>query len=111
MEQVTGIGGLFFRARDPEGPGGLVSAIISASTPVPTELRAMQPWRQEAGPTAFAPFPATIPDYLGDRSKSLDDQFPGPRPGRDGGATARRRRCGGPPVPQAYPNGRFAQLQ
>jgi glyoxylase I family protein len=54
MERVKGIGGFFFRARDPDALAQwyydrLGVAMIPQG---PDE----QPWRQEAGPTAFAPF-------------------------------------------------------
>lgn len=67
MEKVTGIGGFFFRSQDhkalaiwyerhlginpvPQGPGG-------------------EPWKQEAGATAFSPFKADS-TYFGDPSKN-----------------------------------------
>jgi glyoxylase I family protein len=66
MEKVTGIGGLFFRAKDPDGLGrwyqrhlGITLAPTSYQQPV---------WQQEAGPTVFSPFPETT-DYFGDASK------------------------------------------
>jgi len=54
MEQVTGIGGLFFRARDPNALGQWYRDLL-AVTLVPSNYEE-PPWRQEAGPTAFAPF-------------------------------------------------------
>ena len=65
-EKVVGIGGLFFRARDPKALGqwylehlgiGLTPATYGA--PV---------WQQEAGPTVFSPFPETT-KYFGDPQK------------------------------------------
>ena len=62
MEKVTGIGGLFFRARDPEVLSRwYLSHLGIALTPTSYEEL---PWWQEAGPTAFAPFPETT-EYFG----------------------------------------------
>lgn len=46
MARVTGIGGIFFRARDPEALGDWYR----------THLGIAQMWTQEAGMTVFAPF-------------------------------------------------------
>ena len=66
MEKVTGIGGLFFRAKDPAVLGrwyqqhlGISLTPASSGDPV---------WQQEAGPTVFSPFPQTS-DYFGDAQK------------------------------------------
>ena len=52
---VTGIGGLFFRARDPSALGRWYQENLGV-TLTPTSYD-VPPWRQEAGPTVFAPFP------------------------------------------------------
>lgn len=49
MSGVTGIGGFFFRAKDPEA----LAAWYAAHFDIPT---AGAPWIQSAGPTVFAPF-------------------------------------------------------
>src|SRR5580698_9320334 len=67
MEKVTGIGGLFFRARDPDALAAWYRDHLGVD-PVPGDY-AGKPWRQEAGPTAFAPFPRDT-KYLGDLDKS-----------------------------------------
>ena len=66
MEKVTGIGGLFFRAKDPAVLGrwyqehlGIALTPASSGDPV---------WQQEAGPTVFSPFPQTS-NYFGDAQK------------------------------------------
>ena len=66
MEKVSGIGGFFFRARDPVGVArwyqqhlGITLTPKSYQDPV---------WQQEAGPTAFEPFPEKS-DYFGDAAK------------------------------------------
>jgi predicted enzyme related to lactoylglutathione lyase len=59
MQRVTGIGGFFFRAKDPAG----LAAWYEANLGIPsTDTR--WSWTQEAGPTVFAPFP-TDTDYFG----------------------------------------------
>jgi glyoxylase I family protein len=106
MEVVSGIGGLFFRARDPAALAhwykahlGVVAVPANYQDPV---------WQQQAGPTVFAPFEETT-DYFGApanrwmvnfRVRSLD-------------AMVAQLRAAGIAVevdPQAYPNGRFARL-
>lgn len=62
MERVLGIGGVFFRARDPKALAGWYDRHLGVSK-VP-ESGDAEPWRQEAGPTAFAPFKETT-DYFG----------------------------------------------
>jgi predicted enzyme related to lactoylglutathione lyase len=59
VERVTGIGGYFFRARDPEA----LAAWYAASLGIP-DMSSGTPWDQHAGPTVFAPFPADT-DYFG----------------------------------------------
>jgi glyoxylase I family protein len=53
MERVTGIGGMFFRARDPDALARWYA-----------EKGFDTLWWQERGPTVFAPFPADT-DYFG----------------------------------------------
>jgi len=62
MESVVGIGGLFFRAQDPDGLGKWYRSHLGVSL-VP-ESYDVAPWQQEAGPTVFRPFPESI-DYFG----------------------------------------------
>ena len=54
MEQVTGIGGFFFRSRDP----GTLAAWYQERLGVKTVPESYEegPWRQEEGETVFAPF-------------------------------------------------------
>src|SRR5437588_12295253 len=67
MDRVNGIGGFFFRARDPVALGQWYDDHLGV-TVVPSKYD--EPgWRQEAGPTAFAPFPETT-TYFGDASKN-----------------------------------------
>ncbi|MGD0666970.1 MAG: VOC family protein [Bryobacteraceae bacterium] len=106
MERVNGIGGLFFRARDPAGLGQwyrdhLGIALVPANYEDP-------PWQQQAGPTAFAPFPETT-TYFGDAGKAWMVNF---RVTNLDAMTAQLRAAGIAidVDPQVYPNGRFARL-
>jgi predicted enzyme related to lactoylglutathione lyase len=62
MERVLGIGGVFFRAEDPAALAAWYHEHLGID-PVPQDADG-QPWVQEAGPTVFAPFPATT-EYFG----------------------------------------------
>ena len=66
MEKVVGIGGLFFRAHDPKALAQwYLQHLGIALTPTG---QGGEPWKQEAGPTAFTPFPETS-KYFGDPQK------------------------------------------
>ena len=56
MAQVTGIGGVFFRARDPKALAGWYTTHLGVNA-------GNSPWAQAAGPTVFAPFSADS-DYF-----------------------------------------------
>ena len=58
MERVTGIGGYFFRAKDPTALMSWYTENLGI-TDFNKEL-----WQQDAGPTVFAPF-ASDTDYFG----------------------------------------------
>lgn len=66
MEKVTGIGGLFFRARDPEMLATWYEQHLGISRAPTDEGETV--WEQEAGQTVFSPFPDSS-DYFGDPSK------------------------------------------
>ena len=66
MEKVAGIGGLFFRARDPKALGNWYQQHLGISLTPTSEGGTV--WQQEAGPTAFTPFPETT-KYFGDPNK------------------------------------------
>ncbi len=105
MERVTGIGGVFFRARDPEALGAWYEEHLGV-TRVPASYEAPV-WLQEPGPTIFAPME--------------DSEFF--RPGAqlsinfrvdDLDAMVRQLQAEGITVeadPEQYPNGRFASLE
>src|SRR5436309_14518055 len=60
MERVTGIGGVFFRAREPEILSAWYNDTFGVSR-VPRDY-STAPWMQQAGATVFAPFPSDT-DY------------------------------------------------
>jgi glyoxylase I family protein len=106
MARVTGIGGLFFRADDPEALAGWYARHMGIP-PVPQDYDAPC-WRQDAGPTVFAPFPRDT-EYFGDAGRQwmlnlrVDDLD---------GMVAELRSAGieVDVLAEAEPNGRFARL-
>src|SRR5208283_2274109 len=66
MEKVTGIGGFFFRAKDPKALALWYEQHLGILT-IPKSYGEAG-WQQEAGSTAFAPFPETS-KYFGDPQK------------------------------------------
>ncbi len=105
MEKVTGIGGFFFRAKDPKALAKWYADHLGV-TMTPDSYGGTA-WRQEAGTTVFAPFKQDTA-YFGDmryqwminfRLRNLDKM-------------AEQLRAAGTKVeidPETYPNGRFAQ--
>jgi hypothetical protein len=72
IEKVLGIGGLFFRSRDPKALARWYREHRGV-TPVPVNYD--EPgWEQQAGPTVFAPFPEDT-KYFGDAGKQLMVNF------------------------------------
>jgi predicted enzyme related to lactoylglutathione lyase len=105
-QKVLGIGGLFFRARDPASLARWYEQNLGIAL-TPTSYDA-EPWRQEAGPTVFAPFPDTT-GYFGARDRVWMVNFRV----RDLAAMVAQLRASGITVnvdPTSYPNGRFARL-
>ncbi|HEV3153169.1 MAG TPA: VOC family protein [Candidatus Baltobacteraceae bacterium] len=105
-EKVTGIGGFFFRAMDPTALARWYDEHLGV-LPVPTTYGGPV-WQQEAGPTAFSPFPEST-SYIGDRTKTWMINF---RVGNLDRLVAQLRASGIDVSvdPQTYPNGRFAHL-
>ena len=106
MEKVLGIGGFFFRARDPAALGQWYEKHLGIAL-VPTSYD-QEPWQQEAGPTAFAPFPKDT-DYFGRAEQAWMINFRV----RDLDAMVAQLRAAGievEVVAEEYPNGRFARL-
>ncbi len=106
MEKVSGIGGFFFRARDPVALSRWYRDHLGVDL-VPEDYNGT-PWSQEAGPCAFAPFPETT-DYFGSLEKTWMINFRV----HDLDAMITQLRRAGISVDvsaEAYPNGRFARL-
>jgi glyoxylase I family protein len=106
MENVTGIGGFFFRARDPQRLAEWYRDHLGISL-VPSNYDEPS-WSQDAGPTAFAPFPQDTP-YFGDASKAWMINFRVKNLER----MVEQLAVAGITVkidPEQYPNGRFARL-
>jgi glyoxylase I family protein len=107
MEKVTGIGGFFFRAKDPKAMGLWYEQHLGILT-IPKSYEE-HGWQQEAGPTAFAAFSETS-KYFGDAQKVWMLNFRV----RDLDKMAAQLEAAGIAVkidPQTYPNGRFAHLK
>jgi predicted enzyme related to lactoylglutathione lyase len=106
MQKVVGIGGVFFRARDPASLARWYKHHLGiALTPTSYDV---QPWHQEAGPTVFAPFRQDT-DYFGTPERMWMINFRV----RDLSAMVAQLRASGLTVtvdPELYPNGRFARL-
>src|SRR5438876_6713400 len=106
MEKVTGIGGLFFRARDPSALSRWYQEHLGVTlTPANYDE---PPWQQEAGPTVFAPFPEQT-TYFGDPKQTWMVNFRV----RNLDAMTAQLRAADIAVeidPEEYPNGRFARL-
>jgi glyoxylase I family protein len=101
-----GIGGFFFRAKDPAGIGQWYKENLGIDL-VPNDY-SQKPWSQAAGPTVFAPFPADS-GYFGRPEKNWMLNFRV----RNLDALAEQLRKAGIEIsmdPQIYPNGRFARL-
>jgi glyoxylase I family protein len=105
-ETVTGIGGFFFRARDPKALGQWYQEHLGV-TVIPKSANDSA-WKQQAGPTAFAPFPETT-KYFGDETKQWMLNFRV----SDLDKMAAQLEAAGITVkvdPTTYPNGRFARI-
>ena len=106
MEKVTGIGGFFFRAKDPKALALWYQQHLGILT-IPTK-DGETAWQQEAGTTAFTPFPETS-KYFGDPQKVWMLNFRD----RDLDKMAAQLQAAGIEVkvdPESYPYGRFARL-
>ena len=107
MEKVTGIGGFFFRSQDNKALAEWYERHLGVNR-VPTDANG-EPWKQEAGPTAFSPFKADS-NYFGDPTKQWMLNFRV----RDLEAMAAQLRAAGITVevnPETYPGiGRFGKL-
>jgi predicted enzyme related to lactoylglutathione lyase len=108
MEKVDGIGGLFFRAKDPKSLAKWYQDNLGVTLTPETYEATDQGWLQEAGPTVFQPFPEDT-DYFGNREKTWMVNFRV----RNLDAMVKQLQAAGVEVvvlPEQYPNGRFAHL-
>lgn len=106
MERVQGIGGFFFRAKDPKTLAAWYQANLGITT-VPDDYD-KPAWRTSAGTTVFAPFKEDT-SYFGDRRLQWMINFRV----RDLDKMAAQLRERGIAVevdPEVYPNGRFGRL-
>ena len=106
MERVEGIGGFFFRAKDPKKLAEWYQTNLGIAT-IPTGPSSA-PWRTSAGTTAFAPFKEDT-TYFGDKRLQWMINFRV----RDLDKMAAQLRERGIAVDvdrEVYPNGRFARL-
>lgn len=105
-EKVAGIGGFFFRAKDPAVLARWYQDRLGINlTP---ESHDMQPWKTTAGVTSFTPFPQNT-KYIGDESHAWMMNFRV----NDLEKLAAQLRAEGVEVkvdPKTYPYGRFARL-
>jgi len=107
MERVDGIGGFFFRAKDPKALARWYEENLGI-LPVPTSY-GLPAWRTEAGTTVVAPFPKDT-SHFGDPNQQWMINFRV----RNLDKMAAQLRGNGIAVevdPELYPNGRFAQLK
>lgn len=107
MERVTGIGGFFFRARDPEALAIWYEERLGVKTAPSTY--GDEPWRQEEGVTVFAPFQQDS-DMIGPPEHTWMINFRVD----DLDAIVEQLRSAGETVdvdPECYPNGRFAEVR
>jgi glyoxylase I family protein len=104
VERVTGIGGVFFRARDPEALKRWYEEHLGVNAPQPTYDEPS--WWQEAGPTVVAPFRLDS-GFFGRPEQQWSINFRV----RDLDAIVAQLRGAGIEAqidPEVYPNGRFA---
>jgi len=100
MNKILGIGGLFFRAKDPV-------ALKTWYTDVLGIVISDYVWQQEAGPTVFEPFPMDTDHFSFEKQWMINFRV------RDLDKMAAQLRTAGTKVeidPETYPNGRFASL-
>lgn len=107
MQRVTGIGGVFFRARDPDRLNRWYADHLGVD-PAP-ESYEVPSWWQQAGPTVLAAMPADSA-HFGDPALSWSINF------RVASLDAMVSQLRGAGIdvdvdPKEYPNGRFASLR
>lgn len=106
MQKVDGIGGVFFRSKDPAALAQWYADNLGVD-PVPSDYETT-PWQAKGGTTVFAPFQEDT-DYFGDRKNQWMINFRV----SDLDAMAAQLKAAGIEVdvhPEPQPNGRFARL-
>jgi len=106
VERVHGIGGFFFRAREPKALAAWYAAHLGVDLTPPDYDRPS--WKQQAGPTVFEPFVADT-KYFGRPEQAWMINFRV----RDLAAMVAQLRAAGIDVevePEPFPNGHFARL-
>lgn len=104
MERVAGIGGVFFRTRDPEALGRWYAEHLGVDEPPATYEHDV--WWQQAGPTVWAAFPEDA-DEVGPHGWMINFRV------TDLDRMVAQLHAAGIDVavdPEFYPNGRFASL-
>ena len=107
MERVTGIGGFFFRAKDPDSLARWYQDRLGVKTV--TDSYDDGAWLQQEGETVFAPFPQDS-EMIGPPAHTWMINFRVD----DLDAMVNHLRSAGEEVqvdPMLYPNGRFAELR
>jgi len=105
VEKVSGIGGVFFRAKDPAALRQWYEQLLGV-TRTPTDYE-QRPWEQAAGPTVFEPFSEDT-EYFGRPAQAWMLNFRV----RNLDAMVAQLRAAGAEVkvdPASYPTGRFAR--
>jgi glyoxylase I family protein len=106
MHRVSGIGGFFFRAQDPDALAAWYRDNLGIA-PVPMS-EGQESWRQEAGETAFTAMAGAV-DQFGDPDRAWAINFRV----SDLDGMVEQLRASGVPVtvdPEIYSMGRFASL-
>ena len=107
MERVTGIGGFFYRAKNPEKIAKWYADNLGVD--LPPKSYDVPPWRQEAGTTVFSPFAKDTKYFGPDMTQHWMINFRV----RDLDAMATQLRENGNEVEvdeETYPNGRFGRV-
>lgn len=106
MQKVEGVGGFFFRSKDPKALAQWYEDNLGVNV-VPDDYD-KPAWRTTAGTTVFAPFKEDT-TYFGDMKNQWMINFRV----NDLAAMAKQLQAKGIKIevdPEEYPNGRFAQL-
>jgi glyoxylase I family protein len=106
VEKVLGIGGFFWRARDPKALGKWYEEHLGIEGE--SESYHALPWRQEAGTTVFVPFRHDTTYFAADKQWMINFRV------RDLKAMVAQLQAAGIDVevdPEHYPNGWFASLK